>query len=212
MYGYYWYQVGEEYIAQYPDDSLKLLEALLSNFSNWDLNQGRDDIEKLASKIVEDMPDQSWQIISKFLEGNDTRCFQINHWLGDPAFEDRGGHGPIRHIPAENIIEWIKNDPENRVWKICHALPKTLDDESNLTAIFIEEFADDPDVAGSIMSHFYTGGWSGPESAYLENKRNKARHWSGNTESIKIRLWLDRYIDSLTRRIDSARIQEEREF
>ncbi|MEW8059143.1 MAG: helix-turn-helix transcriptional regulator [Candidatus Thiodiazotropha endolucinida] len=212
MYGYYWYQVGEEYITQYPGDSLKLLEALLSNFSNWDLNEGRDDIEKLASKIVEDIPDQSWQIISMFLEDNDTRCFQINHWLGDPAFEEKGGHGPIRHIPAKYIIEWIKRDPKNRIWKICNALPKTLDDEPKLTAMFIEEFADDQDVAGTIMSHFYSGGWSGPESAYLEKKRNKARHWSGKTESLKIRLWLDRYIDSLTRRIDSARIQEERQF
>lgn len=212
MYGYYWYQVGEEYIAQYPGDSLKLLEALLSNFSNWDLNQGRDDIEKLASKIVEDIPDQSWQIISKFLEDNDTRCFQINHWLGDPAFEEKGSHGPIRHIPAKYIIEWIKRDPKNRIWKICNALPKTLDDLHKLTAMFIEEFADDQDVACTIMSHFYSGGWSGPESAYLEKKRNKARHWSGKTESLKIRLWLDRYIDSLTRRIDSARIQEERQF
>ncbi len=212
MFGYYWYQVGEEYIAQYPSDVLKLLESLLSNFSNWDLNQGREDIEKLASKIVEDKPYESWQIISKFIEDNDTRCFQINHWLGDPVFEERGGHGPIRHIPAENIIEWIKHDPENRIWKICRALPKTLDDDSKLTAMFIEEFSDNQDVAGSIMSHFYTGGWSGHESAYLDKKRNKARHWSGKIESLKIRLWLDKYIDSLTRRIDSARIQEERQF
>ena len=212
MYGHYWYKLGEEYIAQYPGDELKLLRHVLGNLSNWDLNQGRSDVEKLAFKIVKNRPEESWKIISQHLEDNERKCFQVSHWLGDPIFEERKGDGPIRYISAENIIKWVKCDPESRIWKISRALPKTLDSESELTAMFIEEFAGDQRVASSIMSHFRTGGWSGPESTYLEEKRNNARRWSGELDSPKIRLWLDKYIDNLTRRIESSRIQEEREF
>jgi len=211
MYSYYFYQIGEEYIAQYPGHALKLLEELLNNFSSWRLNRGRHNIGELTEKIVKEKPEESWRIISRYLENDDTRCFQIIHWLGGP-FKGREGNDPICHIPAESIIEWIKIDPENRIWKISHALPKTLETESGLTNIFIEEFADDHDVANGIISHFHTGSWTGPDSVYLEEKRNQALRWISKTDSLQVRLWLDRYIGSLTERIDSARIREEREF
>lgn len=56
------------------------------------------------------------------------------------------------------------------------------------------------------------GGWSGLESNYLSRKRDLARKWMSEFPSAKVQLWLGRYIEYLSNRIEAAQIDEEREF
>ncbi len=105
-------------------------------------------------------------------------------------------------------------DPQNRAWKLIRCLPKTLneDEGGKLTKLFLEAFGDDEELSGSLIGHFWTGGYSGPESANLERKRDKARQWISETKSGKILSWLYRYIENLTKMIKKAEIEEERRF
>ena len=85
--------------------------------------------------------------------------------------------GPIDAFNPEAVMQWVMNVPEDRARIILRCLPKTLDESrgGKLTRLFIEAFDDNNDFAESLMSHFWAGGWSVPDSNYLANKRDKAR-------------------------------------
>jgi hypothetical protein len=106
------------------------------------------------------------------------------------------------------------NDPKTRAFRLIRCLPKTLDENEGglLTKLFLEEFGDDDKFANSLISHFWGGGWTGPESLYASRQRDKAREWISTTKSGKILSWLHRYIQILNKRIERAELEEERRF
>jgi hypothetical protein len=111
-------------------------------------------------------------------------------------------------------MAWVLQNPETRVRKLLRCLPKTLDekDGGKLTKLFLEAFGEHENVAGSLIGHFWSCGWIGPESAYRAGQRNQARQWISETKASKVLAWLYRYIEALNRDIEAAELHEEREF
>jgi hypothetical protein len=135
-------------------------------------------------------------------------------WLGEEfGFDDDKVIGPITAFDAESVVAWVVENPTKRARKLLRCLPKTLDESGggNLTRLFVETFGDG-ELGDHLMSHFWTGGWSGSESAYLVGKRDKAREWVSEIKSGKILAWLHRYIEHLNDLIAQAEMGEEREF
>lgn len=213
MYGYYWNIVAKNFLNKHPERSLELLNCIFNNMEQISRYGNSCYILKIADEIVFANPHNSWTIISNHLLSNSGNRFGTIHWLGDSGFEDTQKKGAINYIPPEEIINWVKENTEERLWILEQILPKTLDrDEGQLTLQFIEEFCDDEESATSLFWHFWTGGWSGPESQYLERKRDAARQWLAQTPSVNIQIWLEKYIDHLNNRIEKKQIDEEREF
>jgi hypothetical protein len=171
---------------------------------------------KVLMEILKTNPVESWSVIAKLLDADAVESWRVSSWLlGDDAFEERqAGPSPAWYLPIDAVVEWTRENPKKRGGCVAHFLPRTLDPAAGglLTARFIDEFSDDERLAGSIASHFWTGGWMGPRSAYLERKRDAARKWLSATESPRIESWLSEFIQSLSSAIESAKIQEEREF
>lgn len=136
-------------------------------------------------------------------------------WLSDEiGFEEDAKENAIRYFDPAVVLAWVAEQPEKRIRLIGRCLPKTLDfDEGGiLTRLFIEAYGDDEEIRYFLISHFWGGGWTGPESAYLMRKRDKARKWVSEIRSDKIQTWLSMYIDALTKDIIRAEINEERRF
>jgi len=154
-------------------------------------------------------------MISNLLESGGQSSWWLETWLGEePDFDEDKQTGPIEVFNPEAVMQWVMKNPEDRAWKILRCLPKTLDEScgGTLTRLFIEAFGDHNDLAESLMGHFWVGGWSGPESAYLARKRDKAREWLSETKSGKTLAWLYRYIEYINQLIAKAEMREEREF
>lgn len=215
MYGYYWKIIANEFLKKYSERSIELLDHILGHMDRVSRFGNSSYITQVADEIVIAHPNASWKIISKHLLAESSiNRFGIIHWLGESGFEDRPEIGAINHLPHDEIIDWIKESPEERLWTIKQVLPKTLDKGKGglLTANFIEDFCSDHDSMVSLFGHFCSGGWTGPESQYLERKRDAARKWLAQTSSLKIQLWLEKYIEYLNSRIEKHQIDEEREF
>jgi hypothetical protein len=151
--------------------------------------------------------------VSKLLESDKTHG--LVSWLGDEfGFDDRPQGSVIRHFDPDVIMEWVLQNPETRARKLLRCLPKTLDekDGGKLTKLFLAAFGDHENVADYLIGHFWSGGWTGPESAYRAGQRNKARQWIAEAKSGKVLAWLYRYIEALNRDIEAAELREEREF
>ncbi|KAB2889826.1 MAG: XRE family transcriptional regulator [Desulfobulbaceae bacterium] len=214
MYGYYWKIIAVKFLEKHPSRGINLLEHILGHMDKISRFGNSSYILQVADQIVIADPKGSWEKISEHLSIDSIKRHGIIHWLGESGFEDKPKKGPINYLPQEKLIEWTKDDPKERLWIIKELLPKTLDKDNGglLTTAFIEEFCSDDDTARSLFWHFWTGGWSGPESQYLERKRDSARKWLTQTSSLNVQLWLEKYIDHLSSRIEKAQIDEEREF
>ncbi len=212
MYGFYWDKIAKGFLKKHPDRNMDLFKEIMSDIGR--IFHYRNTVYNIASDIVKDHPHEAWEIVSELLISESKNHYELISWLGDIGFEDNPKHSAINYMPAEDIIDWINSDIENRLRLIQEVLPKTLDENAGgqLTRLFIEEFCDDDRIAGSLCVHFYMGGWTGPDSIYLSKKRDAARRWMSEIPSPGIQLWLGKYIDYLSGRIEAAIIQEDREF
>ncbi len=211
---YYWNEIAKGFIKKHPTRSVELLNEMLRNM-RWISHHGASGyIAEIADKIVLDHPLEAWEIISEILILKPENRRTVIHWLTDIRSEDTPKPCAANYLPAEEVLRWIKEDPEQRQGLILEILPKTLDQATGgrLTCLFIEEFCDDDRMASNLFLYFHVGVWWGPESDYLAGKRDAARQWLKEFSSVKVQLWLGKYIDYLNGRIEAARIQEEREF
>ena len=206
-------EIAKGFLQKYPNRKMDLFKEITRNMRR--ISRYRNtDIANVADDIVKDHPRETWEIVSELLLSESENSYRLIGWLGDTGFEDSPKRGAINHMPAEDIIHWIQADVDDRRWLIQRVLPKTLNENAGgrLMRLFIEEFCDDDRVASSLFGHFYMGGRNGPESDYLSRKRDAARQWLTEIPSVKIQLWLGKYIDYLNGKIEAAKIQEEREF
>ncbi len=211
---YYWNEIAKGFIKKYPTRSVDLLSRTLRNMKFISRYDATGYIVEIMDAIVMKHPLEAWKIISHVLISETENRNAIVYWLAPIGFEDMSKQSSVKYLPAEEVVRWIKEDPEKRQRVIQGILPKTLEQETGgrLTRLFIEEFCDDEHVADSVRAHFFTGGWNGPESDYLSRKRDAARQWLAEIPSPKVQLWLGKYIDHLNDLIENAKIREERKF
>jgi hypothetical protein len=210
---YAWFEVTKEFRARFPNRDMDVFKVILSSGTDLGIRHGNYPAQ-VADGIARDHPDEAWSIISKNLESNDERGTWLEMWIGEKfSFDNDKNVGPITVFNPESVIAWAREDPAKRARIILRCLPKTLDEKSGgkLTRLFIESFGEGQ-LGNSLMGHFWTGGWSGPYSAYLAGKRNEARNWVSQVKSGKILEWLYRYIAYLNDLIAEAETTEEREF
>lgn len=210
MASYHWCSVVKGFRERFPARDLEVLSVILSH-----LEDSHSDPCRIANEIARDHPIESWLIISKLLESDEDHVFWVTAWLGDRfEFDENPPKGAIMYFDPGLVMEWASLNPKRNARMLLRCLPKTLDDNAGgkLTVQFLEAYSDDEELSSALMSHFWTGGWTGPESAHLAKKRDRARAWISQLKSGKIRSWLYRYIDFQNKRIIDAEIREEREF
>jgi hypothetical protein len=213
MLGYHWYVVTKGFRKRFPDRDMELFSEIVSHPECLGGLRSRYDPIGIVDEIAQTHPRDTWTLISNLLETDD--YYSVVSWLGDEfEFENRHSTGAIGFFDPAAVMSWIMNEPTTRARILIRCLPKTLDESEGglLTRLFLEAFGDDDELAGSLISHFSSGGWTGPESAHLSNMRDKARGWISNTKSGKALSWLYRYIQYLSQRIEQAELEEERRF
>jgi hypothetical protein len=213
MVAFNWGGLAEAFIARFPQDTGKIFRALLTSET---LMSDQSHSAKVAEAIIKNNPHDAWKHIADLLESENLRRHDVVYWLSDQLghFGERERTPPVVHLPADAVIGWAKEDPEHRAIKVLQILPKTVDPNlgGTLTVRFIEEFCNTKEMAGSLEAHFWTGSWSGPESLYLEKKRDTARQWLAAAQSAAVVSWLSQYITHLNTDIETAKIRQEREF
>jgi len=215
MLDYHWGKVAKLFMDQYPERHLELFSVILENMHNLSGLRQLCHPSQIADNIAQAHPAAAWAIVTSHIERDDENGYYVLSWLSDEmGFEEDAKGNAIRYFDPTVVMAWIAEKPEMRVLLIGHCLPKTLDidDGGTLTRLFIDAYGDDEEIRRYLISHFWGGGWTGPESAYLMRKRDKARKWVSEIRSDKIQAWLSMYIEALTKDIIRAEINEERRF
>jgi len=108
----------------------------------------------------------------------------------------------------------IDEDPDTRLRLVVDFAPKTFaaGPPGELNRRLVERYGDRDLVRDSLIFHFDTGVYSGPRSEHFARRREQARSWLSANSSHAVQDWLERYIGILGKRIEDAKIEEERVF
>jgi len=211
--GYHWHRLVTVFRRQFPHRDMELFEHIITKLDS--SLRAVDYGSRIADDIAHDHPNEVWEIVARNLDKGEECSWHISSWLEDETdFGEKGTPGAIRFFEPETVMRWVKDEPRKRVKTIASCLPKSLNSNEGgtLSRMFLEEYGDDKKIADRLIGHFFSGGWSGPESIYRSSQREVARRWLSETESPKIRAWLTLYIDYLSSTIEREQIQEERGY
>ncbi len=220
MIEYYWAEIGKVFVELYPARGVELAEKVLRHFGQDNLISSVYGTRTLPvlNEITRRYPEEIWKRVTEFLGPPiDTRAFELREWLGgvNNFFDqDDKVQGALSLIPAELIWAWIDDNVEARAWYIASFVPKALFREEGKVCLAREvlvRYGDREDVQRNLAANFSTEGWTGPESLHLEKKKQRLLDFGKDETNPRVRQWIDEYIDSIDRRIEGAKIEEERE-
>lgn len=215
MRSYHWKNVCSKLIKWDVSSALPLLDVLLTQMGEiYELSYDRY-VKSLADAIVQSEPHGAWIIVKRHLEDSLPKWREdILNWLkgGLINFDDKLPRGAIADLPLPEIINWIEQDPEPRAVLMAHSVLPTLDDNANgqLTREILQRYGKFEGVINGISAIFHSGGWTGPTSTYLKQKRDKFRRWLAAGFEVEITQWIESEIEDLDRRIVHEEINEER--
>ena len=66
-------------------------------------------------------------------------------------------------------------------------------------------------VRRNLGDNFSSGGWSGPASLHWAGKKQALEDFKKSEDNQTVRQWIDEQIDWLSKQIEHARVEEERE-
>ena len=216
-YDYQWREVAQAFVEQFPKRKMELFEVVLERVEIRDAHSYPSDYSlQVIYPIIKSDPRKYWNTISARIDAAEgmKRSFLIDWLAPDMSLEDGVGTGPLLLFPIDAVIDWVDRDPETRAYELVRAVPKSLSrDEVGVWAReLLNRYGSQEDVRRGLLSHFWAGGWCGNLSDRYRKLRETARGWLAEETSLRIREWLEEFIDWLSSDIERAEIEEEREY
>lgn len=212
---HYWTGLAKRFRQRFPRHDLELLSVMISRTGSRPRLRAIGSIHEIAADICMADPSGAWNIVAAELNCNTTiSSWSLRYWLGDAGMRSNPARPLVECFDPSDIVQWVDEDPDARLRLVIEFAPKTLaaGPSGELNRRLIDKYGDNNLVRDSLIVHFDTGAFSGPRSERFAQRRELARSWLTVNLSHAVQTWLERYIDILGRRIEDARIEEEREF
>jgi hypothetical protein len=217
MASYHWELLGKAFVRLYPTRSLELADTMLEHFGETGtiLEGFHSTTQSVLVEITCQYPEEIWARITEYLAPPRGRqAFTIQQWLrGEDHFgEER--EGALSLIPMDAVWQWVDGDVENRAWYLANLVPKVIfrrEDRACWAREVLVRYGERKDVRRNLAANFSTEGWTGSESLHLQNKRQRLLDFREGEGNENVRLWIDEYASELARRIERAKVVEERE-
>lgn len=212
---HYWTGLAKRFRQRFPRHDLELLSIMISRTGSRPRLRAVGSMHEIAAEICMADPRGAWSIVAGELSRNNgISSWSLRYWLGDAGMRSNPARPLVECFDPDDILQWIDEDLDARLRLVIEFAPKTLaiGPSGELSRRLIEKYGDNDLVHDSLIVHFDTGAFSGPRSERFAERRELARSWLTVNSSAAVQAWLERYIDILGRRIEDARIEEERTF
>lgn len=214
---YWWSDVAETLCNRFHDATLQIADLILMHLGDrgtvvYGFEHGP---LKVLDTAMRQQPERVWELASSMLGPPiDARAFHIREWLKGSEDFGSGGSHILEEVPRELVWSWVDEEPEFRPIYLAGFVPKLMrspQDRSSLARDLLVRYGDNEKVRVELWANFSSGGWWGPESQYLSDKRSWLIDIQKNETDRNVLLWIGEYVDNLERRIEAARQEEERE-
>jgi hypothetical protein len=152
-------------------------------------------------KCVELDPAAVWQVfmphLASMLEG-------FHFAVGFPL-------GLLDRMPAEDVLKWVEEKPEERASIIARLVNKRLLNDETLAARILGQFGDDAVIASEFFSAFVSGSWMGRTSEHWARLAGELECVAQSTKLPKLRRWATEAARKLRRMQESDTQREEEE-
>jgi hypothetical protein len=205
---YEWTEVATAYADQYAERAVDLVNLMLEHFREDGTIVGayHSQTNKVLDEVLRRHPIELWQRIAAYLGPPvDSRAFHIHRWLRD---------GALASVPADPVWRWVEQDVETRARYVAEFVPSAFpgDDKAVSAREVLVRYGSREGVRSSLMANFSTETWWGPESSHAQQKLDRIRSWREGETNANVLQWLNEYMASLERRVERAKVEEEREF
>ena len=221
---YLWTEIAKVFLLLYPEESLDLVELMLDHFGEeGTIVAPYSQSHSILTEMVKEYPEAVWERVSKYLKipYHLPRTFFLERWLQGEDFSDSSStakeQGVLTLIPRETIWEWVDEDVENRVRYFALGLvPKTLsiaEWPTSLTRAVLERYGTREDVRINLLANYtFAETWTGNLSLHFEKKKRSLLRIREEENNENVKRWIDEYLDELEKKIERAKVEEEREF
>jgi hypothetical protein len=83
----------------------------------------------------------------------------------------------LDHFEAGQIVEWISEDIEKRLWPVAHVAAVKAVPMPSLARQLLQRWSARPGVTGALSATFGSGSWVGPRSGYYEHLLGILQEW-----------------------------------
>jgi hypothetical protein len=211
---YEWCELAQAVISRQPGLGPQLARLIIENMGEEDtiFAEYSEQMNALLSTIASQSPDDVWPIVEEFLgPPMDTRSFYLRQWLWSRSLLDDGRDGALSIFPRKYVWEWIAKDPEPRARYLASFAPKDLGEKDSLMHELLVRYGDREDVRNSIHANYSSESWTGPASDHFKNRRNEFLALRNEEKNPAVVRWLDEHVERLSKEIEQAKFEEERE-
>ena len=209
-----WCELATRLIARKPEARHLLVEKVLMNFGSRGIVSGRrvGSVPKFLAKMIDEAPEELWDLISPGLADKDTSTFWIEGWLQGSDSFGLVQNGALELFPTELIWRWVEEDPSERAPILASIVPKDLGADPSYARELLVQYGNIEGVPAALRSTYLNEGWTGPRSEHFTRRRDHYLRIRNEESDVRVISWLDEYIEYLEDMIRRARIEEEREM
>ena len=223
MTDHYWTEIGRAFLNCYPEQSLELVEPMLSHFGEVGVIFGVDSQTcSVLDEITKQHPTEVWEQVSKLLadQTRSARSVALEQWLRGGDFSNfapmEDEKRVLTLIPLEKMWEWVDKDVENRAPYFARRLvPKTLSAEewpTSLVREFLARYGEQEEARRCLSLNYLTEGGSGLASLHYENKQRMLLDIKDGEDDENVKRWINEFVEGLEGITEQARIDEERMY
>jgi hypothetical protein len=215
MVTYHWAELAKAVIRHYPDAGPELAGVMLQHLGDdGTIVEGfHSQAHDLLEEIVRAKPRETWKSITKYLGPPvDGRAYHITSWLRGDMF-DGEVQGVLSLVPLEDLWSWVDEDVQERAPYLAGFVPKILSHAPEQVCLAREvliRYGRRKDVRENLIGNFSSEGWTGPESAQYQLKKERLLAFRREESHANVKRWIDEYVEVLDRQIARAKSEEER--
>ncbi len=190
----------------YPSDLFKHLVDRLFNTKH--LMSHHNALHEIILNQIKDDPKRCWEALSaKFDADNDTT--QTQH-----ALRMNFSSININVFPEPIILRWVAEKPCPRASFIARLIPHNLScsNGGSLGRELLNRYGEEEEFQLALISNYLSGDWCGNLKNLYQSKYEIAAQWLKEETSLRVRQFLEKYIDILLGQIEWAERATEREF
>ena len=218
-YPFSWKLVAQRFIQENTPRSLILSQFILEYFDkpNSIFSYSQQGPRDILYQVTKQFPEDVWGQIIPRLGG--AYAWSLTNWLKGEGFLWATSRKPrdsaLSLIPMTIVWEWVDENVEERAWRAATFVPPILRQDKDgrcWARELLVRYGYREDVRRNLTANFSTEGWRGDESVHLENKKKRILEFRQTETDASVIRWINEYLEGIQRRIESARVEEEREF
>lgn len=201
MANYYWREVANFVVADHAMDIAVSIFREQADRESGAWFGEHSEAANILFACVEQDPPGVWKALQPYLSSPiDAYVFSI----GFPP-------GLLERLPADEIMAWIAERPEERATALVRLAGKDILTDETLASRIMGAYGDNEQVASAFLSAYVSGTWSGPSSRHWDHLADSLQEIAKRTAMPKLSNWAIESAHSFRRMAKHDRQREEEE-